>query len=66
MNYQKNFANEFGLKPINIDTEISGEKLKELLTFKNDKYNRYVKKYCTARKDKKINYQIISDYIFNS
>jgi hypothetical protein len=62
--HQKKFAKEFGLQPINIDKKLTDNELEKILLFDTAKYNEYVKKYCTAREDNKINYQIISE-IFN-
>lgn len=60
LDHQKKFANEFGVTPVNIDEKIPDIRLKELLKFKNNYYSNYINKYCSARNDNKVNFEVIS------
>ena len=61
--HQKKFANFFGSEPINIDEEITDEKLKKLLKFEEKLYEKYIQQYSSSRNDNKPNYSIISELI---
>lgn len=61
LEHQRKFANEFGLVPLNINEEISDEKLKEVIKFDHESYQNYIRKYCSARDDAKINFEVISE-----
>ena len=58
---QRHYANELGLKPINIDDDINEELLKELFKYDKKKYSKYVNKYSTCRDDKKRNFELINE-----
>jgi hypothetical protein len=58
---QKNFANELGLKPVNIDMNFSTGEIFKFKNFNRKRYLNYVKKYLSSRKDKKMNYQVIEE-----
>jgi len=61
LNQQKCFASCLGLKPINIDKDISKKNLDELLKFNKNTYGNYVRNYLTTRKDEKKNFEIINE-----
>ena len=63
LDHQKKFANEFGLVPININEEISDEKLRQIMKFDYESYQNYINKYCSARDDSKVNFEIISEIL---
>jgi len=58
---QNNFASTLGLTPINIDTNISKDKLESILKFQKTKYEDYVSQYLTSRNDNKKNFEIINE-----
>ena len=59
----QNFFAKIRHKPINIDTRLDKKIINELFMFNKKKYQRYIKKYISVRKDKKNNYKILSDII---
>ena len=61
INNQKNFANELGLNPVNIDMNFSKKEIFKFKNFNRKCYLNYVKKYLSSREDKKINYQVIEE-----
>ncbi len=63
LEHQNFFAKNLGTKPINIDTRLDKKIINELFMFNKKKYQRYIKKYISVRKDKKNNYKILSDII---
>ena len=67
-NYVKNqlkFAEEFGVSLINIDDNFISENLNDLIKFDYKKYQSYVSKFLTSRKDEKPNHTIISEILGN-
>lgn len=67
-NYVKNqlkFAEEFGLNLINIDDDFTSENLNNLIKFDNKKYQSYISRFLTSRKDEKPNHTIISEILGN-
>lgn len=63
LNQQKCFASCLGLKPVNIDEELSRESLNRLLRFNENVYENYIKNYLSTRKDEKKNFEIIKESI---
>ena len=61
INNQKNFANELGLSPVNIDKQFTSGEILKLIKFNEKHYASYVSKYLTSRSDKKLNYQVLAD-----
>ena len=56
-------AAALGLKPINIDEFLGSEKIPELFNFNKRLYQDYLRKFLTNRKDKKMNFEIITKLI---
>jgi len=63
---QTYFSKELGTTIKNIDEKIDPEDIKKIFSFDKTKYQNYFYNYCTARKDKKRNYQIIAEIVKNS
>lgn len=63
LEHQNFFAKNLGTKPINIDTRLDKKIINELFMYNKKKYQRYIEKYISVRKDKKNNYKILSDII---
>lgn len=55
------FAQELGVKIVNINNEFDKKKIIDSLNFNPTKYIEYIKKYLTTRSDEKPNYQIINE-----
>ena len=43
--------------PININEEISDEKLRQIMKFDYESYQSHINKYCSARDDSKVNFE---------
>ena len=62
---QNYFAEELGVKPINIDSKFDENLIKNNLVVNEAKYKEYKKKYLTSRNDQQKNYQILSNIELN-
>ena len=62
---ESKFAEEFGVSLINIDDNFISENLNDLIKFDYKKYQSYVSKFLTSRKDEKPNHTIISEILGN-
>ena len=60
---QNHFARELNLNPINIDDPFDSKKILDYMIFDKKKYDEYINKYVTLRKDEKPNYKIIGDLL---
>ena len=54
-----------GLNLINIDNDFTSENLNDLIKFDNKKYQSYISRFLTSRKDEKPNHTIISEILGN-
>ncbi|MDC0426474.1 hypothetical protein OAM08_00610, partial [Pelagibacteraceae bacterium] len=58
---QEYFASCMGIKPVNVDENISKENLKKFLKFDEKIYDNFLRNYLSTRKDEKKNFEIIND-----